>query len=136
LKEQEEKSKKDVDFYEEALQKRFEQMEAFEEKADGLEVKCGQLESKLEQAEMNADRSEREVTKLQTKIKDLELELSEKTADIERLARSECDSEAIVKQKEIVNQKIQENYSLKQIIDQQRADIEKMRKKSVAQEDQ
>ena len=39
LKAQEEKSKKDQEFYDQALQKRFEQMEAFEEKADGLELK-------------------------------------------------------------------------------------------------
>ena len=95
LKEQEEKAKKDVAFYEQALQKRFEQMEAFEEKADGLELKCSQLESKLETAETTADRSEREATKLRTKIKDLEQDLAEKTADIERLTRAEDDPESL-----------------------------------------
>ena len=135
LKEQEEKAKKDQEFYEEALQKRFDQMEAFEEKADGLELKCSQVESKLEKAEMRADRSEHEVTKLQAKIKDLEQDLAEKTTDIDRLTRAEGNPEAIKQQKEIVNQKIQENYSLKQIIDQQRAEMDKMRKKLVAQED-
>lgn len=44
LKETESKLKKDTEFYQEALQKRFDQMEEYQEKAENLEMKVRQLE--------------------------------------------------------------------------------------------
>ena len=54
---------KDKKFYEEALQKRFDQMEAFENKADGLEEKVKKLQEEVRRGEGDVERARSETIK-------------------------------------------------------------------------
>jgi hypothetical protein len=58
------------------------------------------------------------------------------TTEVERLQRSEYTKEQVDQQKKLMNGKMEENFSLKQIIDQKRTDNEKQRKRLEALEDQ
>lgn len=108
-------------------------MEQFEEKADQLEIKCSQLESKLKKMESALAKKDKDNQKLQETIEDLKAQISEKEQTIEKMPKHSEDQ--IRKQIDITNVKIQENFSLKNVIDQQKSEFDKMKKKFEAAQD-
>lgn len=61
-------------------------------------------------------------------------ELSEKNEIIEKMPKQNSE-ELFQKQRELTNAKIQENFNLKNVIDQQKADMDKLKKKIEAHQD-
>lgn len=78
LKEAAAKAKKDSEFYEEALEKRFEQMEKYQEKSDEFESKCMHIEAQLRKTELARDKAIAEGKKDKERVRQLETELAEK----------------------------------------------------------
>lgn len=122
LKDKDDKAK----WYEDALQKRFDQMEEFEAKSDQLEIKCSQLEAKLEKGEHGLKIKTTQAEKAQERIRELELKLEEQNSS---------PKEAGEDVKRMMDHKIQENFSLKDIIDGLRKETDKQKKRILSQDD-
>ena len=90
IKTQREKYEKESEFYEKALQKRFDQMEEFEAKADALEIKCSQLESKLQKSENLCNVKNKEIEKLTEQNNQLRQDLNEKDEIIDKLPKEDA----------------------------------------------
>ena len=129
LREVKAKAKKDNDFMQDALQKRFDQMEEWQEKAESLE---NTVQQHLAQITIK----EKEVTREQAKYKELEELLKETKAELDLSRASEYSKDIVDKQRKEMNSKAEENFNLKNIIEAKRKEGEKNLKKLVALEDQ
>ena len=129
LREVKAKAKKDNDFMQDALQKRFDQMEEWQEKAESLETT---VQQHLAQITIK----EKEVTREQAKYKELEELLKETKAELDLSRASEYSKDIVDKQRKEMNSKAEENFNLKNIIEAKRKEGEKNFKKLVALEDQ
>lgn len=71
---------------------------------------------------------------MQEELDALRQELNEKNEIIEKMAKPNSE-ELLQKQRDLTNLKIQENFNLKNVIDQQKADMDKLKKKIEAHQD-
>lgn len=71
---------------------------------------------------------------MQEELDALRQELNEKNEIIEKMAKQNSE-ELLQKQRDLTNLKIQENFNLKNVIDQQKADMDKLKKKIEAHQD-
>lgn len=84
LKDQEEKHAKDKKFYEEALDKRFDQMEEWEEKAHEEERKNQELQDSLEAEKSLHERRKKECDELKKKIKGMEEDINSQQSQMNK----------------------------------------------------
>lgn len=91
-------------------------MEQYEEKVDQMEIKSSQLESKLQKSELICAKKEKENEKMQITIDELKIQVTEKDELLEKIPKQS--EEKIRNQIDITNSKIQENFNLKNVIDQ------------------
>jgi len=111
-------------FYEDALEKRFNQMEEFEELAEKHEQDAAQARRDLEEANAKVDRLEGEVFTLSQKTTSLGKERNEdpgaekKVAELQRLVDE--------KERQLA-QKMEDNFNLKEMLDKQRTEFNKLK---------
>lgn len=129
------KIKKDSEFYQDALQKRFDQMETFQEKCEDLEAQITNLKEEIAEKDgkLNVETNNNIVA--QEKITKLMSENAELKIQLDQLNQSKVSPQIVELAKKQLNQKIEENFSLKQTIDLKRTENEKLKKKLEATQD-
>ncbi|CDW71884.1 cop9 signalosome complex subunit 7b [Stylonychia lemnae] len=125
------------EFYEKALEQRFNQMEEFEEECMRLRQTVEELENNQNDNRIKCEMAvkDKETLKKQLQIKDKEtFEVSRKEEDL--LAKLD-ELQQQLKEKDIITEKkVEESFNLKSKIDQQRQELDKMRKRMENIEDQ
>ena len=101
-------------------------MEEFEAKSEQLDLKCTQLEAKLEKAEHALKIKTVQGEKAQERILELELKLEE---------RQSSTQDTSIDTKKMIDSKVQENFTLKDIIDGLRKELDKQKKRIASQDD-
>ena len=128
-------SKEQREFYEKALEERFEQMEQFEQECEQLReqmAKMGGKQEDIQRAVALAVQKEKEEAK-----KRQELMMNQHNAEKENMLTQIAQLNQQYQDLTIISEKrAEENFTLKQRLDQQRQELEKLRRREEVLEDQ
>ena len=112
-----------------ALEQRFKQMEDFEEECMHLRNRVQELETRENDNKIKLDMAVKDKEELKKKLDLKANELLRSTKKEEDLQAKMDDMQKAIKEKEqIAEKKVEENFSLKEIIDKQRKELDKLKK--------
>ena len=104
-------------------------------KAEELEKRNSDLKTMLDKSDNDNQSKDKEIKRMKEYISNLEQDCNEKDKTIEEMQKGEGNSEQLKQMKDSFNIKVQENFNLKQTIDDQRGEITKLKKRVEAMHD-